>query len=63
VNNAHLLRVRSILELSEKRLAEAVAQVVCVPSSYLVSRVLTRGTEPRAAEELRRAGGSQGRSG
>ncbi len=27
VNNAHLLRVRSILELSEKRLAEAVAQV------------------------------------
>jgi hypothetical protein len=28
VNNAHLLRVRSILELSEKRLAEAVAQVV-----------------------------------
>ena len=28
VNNAHLLRVRSILELSEKRLAEAVAQVI-----------------------------------
>ncbi len=27
MNNAHLLRVRSILELSEKRLAEAVAQV------------------------------------
>jgi hypothetical protein len=30
VNNNHLLRVRSILELSEKRLAEAVAQVRCV---------------------------------
>ena len=63
MNNAHLLRVRSILELSEKRLAEAVSQVVFVPSFCFVSRVLTRGTEPRTAEELRCAGGSEGRAG
>ncbi len=65
VNNAHLLRVRSILELSEKRLAEAVAQVswrswglgfvfgAVFPSRCW--RCLTLVAEPCAAEELRRA--------
>ena len=39
VNNAHLLRVRSILELSEKRLAEAVAQVISKGLGVFVSSI------------------------
>jgi hypothetical protein len=55
VNNAHLLRVRSILELSEKRLAEAVAQV-----GSRCFRCQAQVSDPWAehgdAEELRCAG-------